>query len=72
MTRLCALERAAHDDLVAADRDVRELLFDVRFVDRAVALEDAFAVHGPVLHDRSVAVGRRLQRCPLVSTGRGY
>ena len=34
-----AHERAAHDDSFAARRDVRELLFDMSFVDGAVALE---------------------------------
>ena len=39
-----AHERAAHDDAFAGRRDVRELLFDVALVDRAVALEDALAL----------------------------
>ena len=50
-----AHERAAHDDLFAACRDVRELLFDVALVDGAVALEDALALRGTALDDRDIA-----------------
>ena len=38
-----AHERAAHDDSFAARRDVRELLFDVAFVDGVITLENALA-----------------------------
>ena len=34
-----AHERAAHDDAFPACRDVRELLFDVSFVDGVITLE---------------------------------
>ena len=50
-----AHERAAHDDSFAARRDVRELLFDVSFVDGVITLENALALRGSSLYDRDVA-----------------
>ena len=50
-----AHERAAHDDAFPARRDVRELLFDVSFVDGVITLENALALRGTALHDRDVA-----------------
>ena len=47
-----AHERAAHDDSFAARRDVRELLFDMSFVDGVITLENALALRGAALHDR--------------------
>ena len=47
-----AHERAAHDDSFAARRDVRELLFDMSFVDGVITLENALALGGTTLHDR--------------------
>ena len=47
-----AHERAAHDDAFAARRDVRELLFDMSFVDGVITLENALALRGAALHDR--------------------
>ena len=68
-----AHERAAHDDSFAARRDVRELLFDMSFVDGVITLEDALALRGATLHDRDVAAGRTgPQRRFLVPTGRGH
>ena len=46
-----AHERAAHDDPFAARRDVRELLFDMSFVDGVITLEDALALGGTALRD---------------------
>ena len=68
-----AHERAAHDDSFAARRDVRELLFDMSFVDGVITLEDALALRGTALHDRDVATRRRRPHFRLlVPTGRGY
>ena len=50
-----AHERAAHDDSFAARRDVRELLFDMSFVDGVITLEDALALGGTALDDRQIA-----------------
>ena len=47
-----AHERAAHDNSFAARRDVRELLFDMSFVDGVITLENALALGGTALHDR--------------------
>ena len=44
-----AHERAAHDDSFAARWDVRELLFDMSFVDGVITLEDALALGGTAL-----------------------
>ena len=50
-----AHERAAHDDSFAARRDVRELLFDMSFVDGVITLENALALRGAALDDRDFA-----------------
>ena len=50
-----AHERAAHDDSFAARWDVRELLFDVSFVDGVITLKDPLALGGTALHDREIA-----------------
>ena len=50
-----AHERAAHDDSFAARRDVRELLFDVSFVDGVITLKDTLALRRSALDDRHFA-----------------
>ena len=50
-----AHERAAHDDSFAVRRDVRELLFNMSFVDGVITLEDALTLDRTALHDCCVA-----------------